>query len=278
MKYTKHAKVLGMLCIAALLLFIPPAPATVQAAEYEPKEVELPYTHRYSTTDGTEDSLLHYVIVPQEDAPLPAEVDSKGMFSYKGVSGNGEKDGDRTVYLNTGTLTFTFSKPGVYTYELSADLNTDNSKENVERYTFEPRKFTIHFYIVNAEEGSMKLEMLTAEDDRDVKPNEVILDPSYQGPAKQEETETEKPEETETETVEESETTKPEETVKPDKPDKPDKPAKQDDSNNKSKKSNIIKTGDESTPMIYLMLMIGSFVAFTAIYVNKRRKGSEDDA
>ena len=36
-------------------------------------------------------------------------------------------------------LTFTFSKPGVYAYELMADLDQDNQKKDAERYTFEKR-------------------------------------------------------------------------------------------------------------------------------------------
>lgn len=246
MKRTKHAKVLIMLCMAALLLFILPAAETVRAAEYEPLEVELLYTHRYTTNDGSEDSLFHYVIEPEEDAPLPKEADENGVFSYDGVSGSGEKSGDKTVYLNTDVLTFTFSKPGVYSYELSADLDIDNSKENVERYNFEKRTFNIHFYIVNAPDGGMKLEMLTAEDDQDVKPNEVILDPSYEGPV---------------ETTTESTTV-----------------ATTEGSKKTTKSSRRPKTYDPNDALPYILMMLGAAAAGTVIYVNRRKKGSEDDA
>jgi len=185
MKTIKHAKVLGMLALAALLLalLLPQGAVVAYAAEaYEPLEVKLPYKHVYTTTDTAVDSLFHYTISAKDGAPLPAEADADGGFSFQGVAGNGEKDGNHTRFDLVGELTFTFTKPGVYTYEIKADLDTDNQKADATRYTFEPRVYTVNFYIVNADEGGMKLQMLTAEKDNDVKPNEVEMDPAYEGP------------------------------------------------------------------------------------------------
>ena len=233
-----------MLCMAALLLLTSPFMMTVRADGYEPLEVEFQYTHRFTMNDTSVDSLFHYLVVPEEDAPLPAEADGNGVFTYKGVTGNGEKSGENTVFLNKGILTFTFSKPGVYTYDIRADLNTDQQKENADRYKFEARTYKLNFYIVNSEDGGMKLKMLTAEEDNDVKPNEVILDSSYKDPTKK----------------------------------KPD--VKPDDNTKKSstKKSGSTRTGDENDGLLYGVLMIGSAIAVAAIYVGRRKKGSEDNA
>ena len=233
-----------MLCMAALLLLTSPFMMTVQAEGYDPLEVEFQYTHRYTTNDTSVDSLFHYLVLPEEDAPLPAEADGNGVFTYKGVTGSGEKSGDNTVFLNKGTLTFTFSKPGVYTYDISADLGKDKQKKNADRYKFELRTYKLNFYIVNSEDGGMKLKMLTAEENDDVKPNEVIMDPSYKDPTKK----------------------------KPD-----DKP--EDDTKKKyTKKSRTTKTGDENDALLYGALMIGSALAVAAIYTGRRKKGSEDNA
>lgn len=273
MKRIKHAKVLSMLCMTVLLVLNLPLMSIAWAAEYEPLEVKLAYTHRYTTTDESADSVFHYTVKPNEDAPLPAEADANGVFSYKGATGSGEKKDDKTVFLNTGTLTFTFTSPGVYSYELSANLDIDNKKDKVERYHFDPRKYTVYFYIVNAEEGGMKLEMLTAEDDHDVKPNEVIFDPSYKDPDQP------KPEpEPEPETPDEPDTP-----VQPDKPDTPVKPAKPSKggkivrhSSGKSGKSGNPKTGDDTNVIPYILLMLGSGAAIVFI-IGRRKKGSEDD-
>jgi LPXTG-motif cell wall-anchored protein len=183
MKTFKHAKVLGMLVLAALLLaLILPQGSVAYAAEYEPLEVPFVYKHVYTTTDTAVDSLFHYTISAKDGAPLPAEADADGVFSFQGVAGDGEKDGNDTRFDLDGVLTFTFTKPGVYTYEVKADLDTDSQKADAERYTFDPRIYTLNFYIANAREGGMKLEMLTAEKDNDVKPNQVELDPAYAGP------------------------------------------------------------------------------------------------
>jgi len=244
MKRTKHAKVLSMLCMAALLLLTSPFMMTVRADGYEPLEVEFQYTHRFTTNDTSVDSLFHYLVVPEEDAPLPAEADGNGVFTYKGVTGSGEKSGDNTVFLNKGTLTFTFSKPGVYTYDISADLGKDKQKKNADRYKFELRTYKLNFYIVNSEDGSMKLKMLTAEENDDVKPNEVIMDPSYKDPTKK----------------------------------KPDDKPKDDTKKKSTKKSRTTKTGDENDALLYGALMIGSALAVAAIYAGRRKKGSEDNA
>ena len=230
--------------MTALLLLTSPFMMTVRADEYEPLEVEFQYTHRFTTNDESVDSVFHYLVVPEEDAPLPAEADGNGVFTYKGVTGSGEKSGDNTVFINKGTLTFTFSKPGVYTYDISADLDTDKQKENADRYKFELRTYKLNFYIVNSEDGGMKLKMLTAEEDDDVKPNEVIMESSYKDPTNK----------------------------------KPDNKPQDDTKKKPTKGSRTAKTGDENDALLYGALMIGSALAVAAIYVGRRKKGSEDNA
>ena len=270
MKRIKHSKVLSMLFMTVFLVLNLPLMSIARAAEYEPLEVKLAYTHRYTTTDESADSLFHYTVKPEEDAPLPEEADENGVFSYLGASGSGEKKDDKTVFLNTGTLSFTFTSPGVYSYELSANLDIDNKKNQVERYHFDPRVYTVYFYIVNADEGGMKLEMLTAENDQDVKPNEVIFDPSYIEPDHSE-PEPEKPVKPD----------QPDTPVKPDTPDKPVKPSRSGEpvkhsSGGKSAKSGNPKTGDDTNVIPYILLMLGSGAAIILI-ICRRKKGSEDD-
>lgn len=180
--FKKHAKVLGMLGMIVLLLcaFSVDPMAFAAETEYEPLTVSVPYKHVYTTTDTSVDDLFHYLVTATDDAPLPAEADENGVFTYHGVSGDGEAVEGGTRYVNEGKLSFTFNKPGVYSYEVKADLDTDNKKEDAEKYTFEPRTYTLNLYIVNAEEGEMKLTMLTAETDEDVKPFEIELDPAYE--------------------------------------------------------------------------------------------------
>ena len=156
------------------------------AREYEPLTVELPYRHRYTTTDTTVDSLFHYIIEVREgNGELPAEADGNGVFTYKGATGTGTTSGGKTVYDRTGTLHFTFTKPGQYTYLVRADKVTDGKKPNPERYTLEAREYIVAFYIANDESGTgekLKLRMLTSEDQEGIKTNDVVLDPSYAGP------------------------------------------------------------------------------------------------
>ncbi|MBQ9593266.1 MAG: hypothetical protein IJR36_05265, partial [Lachnospiraceae bacterium] len=236
----KQTVVWCLVGIAALMLLMMPHTRTASAAEtYEPLEVELTYRHLYTTNDTSVDSLFHYIISAEDEAPLPKEADAKGVFTYDGASGEGTQDGDKTVYDLEGTLTFTFSVPGVYTYEIKGDLETDGQKENAENYTFEHRVMKVSFYIINAEEG-MKLRMLTAEDDTGVKPNEVELDPAYEGP---EETTTEETttEETTTEETTTGETTTEETTT---------------EETTTKKRDDTPKTGDPANIVMFVSMFV----------------------
>jgi len=185
MKKARNAILYGMLALVVSLMVLP---LQIFAEEtYEPLEVTIPYKHVYTTTDTTVDSLFHYVITPQEGAPLPAEADAEGVYSFQGVVGTGRKDGDYTVFdLDGGILTFTFTKPGVYSYETKAAYAIDNEKVHSERYIFGPHTYVFSFYIVNDEGGGLKLRMLSAEDDTGVKPFGIEFDPVYEGPIEHE--------------------------------------------------------------------------------------------
>ena len=94
---------------------------------------------------------------------------------------------------------------------------------------------------------------LTAEED-DVKPNEVIMDPSYKDPTKK------KPDDKPKDDTNKKYTTKKSTTKK------------------STKKSRTTKTGDENDVLLYGALMMGSALAVAALYVGRRKKGSEDNA
>lgn len=246
----RHTKVLTVLCVLAILASLLSVGMIACAADYEPLEVKLEYKHVFTTTDTNVDSVFHYIVSGKDGAPLPAEADEKGGFSFQGVAGNGEKDGSNTKFDLRGVLTFTFSKPGVYAYELMADLDQDNLKKDAERYTFEKRSTTVTFYIANDEGEGLKLKMLTAEDDQDVKPNEVEFDTVYVGPVT--------PPPTPTPTPTPTPAPKPAPTPKP----------------------GIAKTGDDRnvTLLVSLMLLSGVTATVTFVSVKKNKEGSEDDA
>ena len=174
----KHAKVLSMLCLAALLLCVMPVGQLAYAAEYEPLTVTVPYKHVYTTTDTSVDSLCHYLLTPKDDAPLPAEADANGTFSFQGVSGSGEKVAEGTRYILDGELTFTFTQPGVYEYKLTKDEKADADKVAEGHYTLEWRAFDLTCYITNDPAGGMKLVMQIIEGEEG-KSNDIELDPSY---------------------------------------------------------------------------------------------------
>lgn len=179
----KHARLLCMICMVAIMFCIVPAGRAVHAAEdgYEPLTVAIPFKHVYTTTDLEADSLFHYLVTPKDGAPLPAETDSEGSFPFDGIDGEGEETENGTLFVLDGKLTFTFSMPGVYEYVLTADFDADADKKADENYTLEPREFKITCYIVNDPENGMKLTMLTSEEDG-VKTVDIELDPAYEAP------------------------------------------------------------------------------------------------
>lgn len=175
------AVLLAMVLAAALC----PGAQAATTKEYETLTVELPYRHLYTTTDPAVDSLFHYIIEAKEgNGDLPAEADGNGVFTFQGNSGPSVTSGRKTIYDRTGTLHFTFTKPGEYTYLVRADKVTDGKKVNAERYYFEAREYLVSFYIANDESasGSLKLRMLTAGEREGMKTNDVEMDPTYTSP------------------------------------------------------------------------------------------------
>lgn len=234
-----------IVAFAFAVLLLQSVCGTAYAEEsYDPLEVKLPYKHVYTTTDTKVDSLFHYSITAEDGTPLPKGANEKGIFTFKGASGSSTKDGDNFVFDREGNLTFTFDKPGVYVYEITGDLSTDNRKTNAARYHFEQRKFKVSFYIANDPEQSLKCTMLTVKTDGDVKPNEVELDPSYKGP---------------TETQKHTESTHSQTTT------------------STTSSSAAVKTGDTSRPVVYAVtLMLAVLVMM--VCMKTRKKESEHDA
>lgn len=170
-----------VLCAALLLpVFMGGMGATAAwaAAAPEPVSVTVPYRHIYTTTDIKVDDLFHYLVSGSEGAPLPAEANADGGFSVRGVAGSGAMAGGKRLFEVDGVLTFTFDRSGTYTYTVKADLSIDGRKPNVSRYTFEPRVYTVTFY-VSEEEGVLTVSMTTIKEG-DVKVTEIELDPDYE--------------------------------------------------------------------------------------------------
>ena len=176
----KYTRVLSVLYLLAILLSLETTAYALKS--YDPLQVEIPYKHVYTTTDKTVDSIFHYIITSTNGAPLPVEASETGSFSFDGVSGKGVMDGAMTTFDLSGTLTFTFSKPGVYEYELKADRETDSKKTNSDRYTFEVAVTTITFYVIDSPDNEIELQAFTVENDRDIKINKMKLAPAYRAP------------------------------------------------------------------------------------------------
>lgn len=245
----RNTRVLTVLCVLALLVSVLGTGMTARAADYEPLEVQFTYKHVFTTTDATVDSEFHYIVSAKDGAPLPAEADENGVFSFQGVAGTGEKDGDSTKFDLDGVLTFTFNRPGEYVYELKADLEQDGQKKDAERYSLVKRVTTVKFYIANEPGEGLKLRMLTAEDQDGIKPNDVVFDPAYVGPVTPPPTPTPKP----------TPTPVPIPTPTP----KPVTP----------------RTGDDRNVTVLVSLLMVSGVITTVSFLSARKqKGSEDDA
>lgn len=180
MKIKKRARVLSILYLSSMLLMLLSLSTAVYAADaYDPLQVEIPYNHIYYTMDTAADSVFHYIITAEDSAPIPAEATESGSFSFDGASGSGEKYGDYTYFELPGELNFTFNRPGVYVYEINADMETDGKKINVDRYTFDPNTTTLTIYISNAPGEGMKLQAYAIENEKGVKLSGIVLDPSY---------------------------------------------------------------------------------------------------
>lgn len=183
MKYKNCTKVFSVLYLLAMTFMLLPLATTAYAAEaYEPLKVEIPYKHIYNTTNTNVDSVFNYIITTKDDAPLPLEASETGSFSLDGVSGSRKENGDNTLFNLSGTLTFNFTKPGVYVYNLSADTLKNSKKTNASLYTFEPSTTTVTLYIENAPGNRLQMQMFTAENENDVKLKEIKLYSSYNEP------------------------------------------------------------------------------------------------
>lgn len=272
MRFKNYAKVLSMLYLLTMFLMLFPFGITAyEAKAYEPLEVEIPYKHVYTTTNTNVDSVFHYIITAKDGAPLPAEAAKTGSFSINGVSGTGKKEGNNTTFSLNGTLIFTFAKPGVYVYEIKSDLETDRQKTNANRYTFEPDTKTITVYIANAPGNSMKLQMFTVEDSRQVKQNEIKLDPSYKESVLVP-TSTTTPSATNTSTPETTNKSTPKTTSVSTN----EKKSAPESETTSVSNSDSFKTGDASAIWQYAALA-GMFVSGIIILLTKK-KGREDDA
>ena len=180
MKNNYYANGLGILLLIVLFGILPVGMiAHAEGSTYETLEVKLPYKHIYTTTDVSADSVFHYSIFAKDDAPLPVEAAANGVFSFNGVSGSGIEEENKNVFNLEGNLTFEFTKPGIYYYDIKSDSETDEKKKNTSYYTLNSETITIAFYINSPDKNKMNLQMITAQSNDDVKINEIVLEAKY---------------------------------------------------------------------------------------------------
>lgn len=185
MKGKQQKKVLIMLCLLSVLHMIFSMTTTVYAEKYyNPLHAEIPYKHIYTTADPTADSIFHYIITAKENAPLPSETSENGSFIISGVSSDGVKNGNNTIFELRGKLTFTFTRPGIYVYEIWADAEKDGKKINTDCYSFESDIKTVTFCISNADGNELKFQGFTIENEKDEKLKEITFAPEYKVPIK----------------------------------------------------------------------------------------------
>jgi len=119
MKNNYNAKRFGILLLIMLICILPVGLiAHAEDSTYEMLEVKIPYKHIYTTTDVNADSVFHYSISAEDDAPLPVEADENGVFSFNGVSGSGIKDENKSIFNLDGNLTFKLQNPEYTTIKL----------------------------------------------------------------------------------------------------------------------------------------------------------------
>ena len=183
MKNNYYANGLGILLLIVLFGILPVGLiAQADSSTYETLEVKLPFKHIYTTTDVNADSVFHYSIFAEDDAPLPPEAAANGVFPFNGVSVSGLQDGNKNIFNLDGNLTFEFTKPGIYYYEINADSEIDGNKKNSQYYTLNSETITIAFYINSPDKNKMNLQMMTAQSGDDVKLDEIILEAKYIAP------------------------------------------------------------------------------------------------
>ncbi len=180
MKNNYYINVFGILLLIVLFGILPFGMiAHAEGSTYETLEIKLPYKHIYTTTDVRADSVFHYSIFAKDDAPLPVEAAENGVFSFNGVSGNGIEEENKNVFNLEGNLTFEFTKPGIYYYDIKSDSETDEKKKNASYYTLNSKTITIAFYINSPDKNKMNLKMITVQSNDDVKINEIVLEAKY---------------------------------------------------------------------------------------------------
>lgn len=181
MKKNSFTKRLGILLFIFLLQVFPISIyASAEAMYTNPIQISLPYKHIYTTTDNNADSIFHFIISPKDESPLPYEADKNGIFTINGKSENEEKTKSKSVYKTDGNLSFEFQKPGVYCYEIKADLTTDEKKKNASSYKFSGETISVSFYVEGSSEtGDLQINMLTAQNTKNEKINEIVFKTTF---------------------------------------------------------------------------------------------------
>jgi len=258
MKNNYNAKRFGILLLIMLICILPVGLiAHAEDSTYEMLEVKIPYKHIYTTTDVNADSVFHYSISAEDDAPLPVEADENGVFSFNGVSGSGIKDENKSIFNLDGNLTFKFTKPGIYYYKIKADSETDGKKKNFSYYTLNPETITIALYVNALDDNKMNLKMMTAQSSDNVKLDEIVFEAKY----------------TKTETSS-SPSSNPDSSV-PSRPSTVNSTVTNSESTSQSLFERTFKTGDESNKLFYIILMTLSAVIMFAI-LNLSYEEAED--
>ncbi len=246
-KIRKIAKGMGALCLIIPILCVLLLGPTVYAAEDNPLEVKIPFVHVYTTTDTSVDSLFHYQLTSEDGAPMPEEADENGTFAFQVVKGSGSHVTGGTRFELDGVLSFAFTKPGVYSYDLKADKVADAAKAANTNYTLEPREFKFRIYIENDEDGKLRFSMLTSEVEGE-KITGIELDPDYHGKKPDDPTPPGPP---------------PPNPPKPFYPPQPDVPA-------------TPHTGDSSNVPLYLVLLGISLIGVIVVaFIPTKKKGRE---
>ena len=247
MKLLKHKKVWTVLFAALLAVMLLSGMVVCAAYSYSPQEVSLDVQHTFVTTDTTVDSDFHYIVSARDGAPMPAEADENGVFTFRAAAGTATRNGNSTTFVLTQPLTFTFSQPGVYVYELKADKAQDGAKKNADRYTLDDQVLTLSIYIENDadSESGLKLAMVTVENAEGVKPNDLAFRTAYKGPAV-------------------TPTPSPQPTPKPTPTPKPN--------------PNTPRTGDDLNLPLLIAVTVVSGAVLLGTFLVKEKEGSEDHA
>lgn len=258
MKNNYYANGLGILLLIVLFGILPVGLiAHAESSTYETLEVKIPYKHIYTTTDVRADSVFHYSISAKDNAPLPVEAVSNGVFSFNGMSGSVIKDGNKNVFNFDGNLTFKFTKPGIYYYKIKADSETDGKKKNFSYYTLNSETITIALYVNSPDKNKMNLQMMTVESSDDVKLDEIVFESKYIEPKTTSSYTSSVKSNSESSITSKSNTVSLSETVS------------NSASNSQSLLERTFKTGDESNKLLYAILMtLSTAIMFTILILS----------